>query len=124
MTNEGSADPPKKVQINIQTINDRELNNFVTSKSKFIFQKLNTPTSFFEKDPEFWGEDDDFQTALTIVHELKVVNDHAEQGVVLIKEYCGLLTKEENQPQYLLQVVQQHRKMFPSSSKKTFTGQH
>ena len=124
LTNEGNDDPPMKVQINIQTINDSELNDFVTSKSKVIFQKLNIPISFLDKDPEFWREDDDFHTASTIAHELKVVNDHTEQGVALIQEYCKLLTKEEDQQHYLLQVVQQHRKMFPSSSKNTFTGQH
>ena len=124
LTNKGNDDPPKKVQINIQKINNSELNDFVTSKSKVIFQKLNISTSFLEKDPEFWKEDDDFQIASTIVHELKVVNDHAERGVALILEHCGLLTKEEDQLQYLLQVVQKHRKMFPTSSKKTFTGQH
>ena len=73
----------------------------MTSKSKAIFRKLNIPTTFLEKDPEFWREDGDFQTALTIMHELKVVNDHAEQGVALIQEYCDLLTKEEDQLQYL-----------------------
>ena len=124
LTNKGNDDPPTKVQINIKTIKISELNDFVTSKSKVIFQKLNIITSFLEKDPEFWRKDDDFQTASTIVHELKVVNDHAERGVALIQEYCGLLTKEEDQLQDLLQVVQQHRKMLPNSSKKTFTGQH
>ena len=78
LTNEGNDDPPKKVRINVQTINDSELNDFVTSKSKVIFQKLNNPTSFLDKDLGFWREDDDFQTASTIVHELKVVNDYAE----------------------------------------------
>ena len=69
----------------MKTRNDSELNDFVTSKSKVIFEKLNIPTSFLDKDPEFWREDDDFQTASTIVHELKVVNDYAEQGVALIQ---------------------------------------
>ena len=62
----------------MQTINDSELNDFVTSKSKVTSEKLNIPTSFLDKDPEFWRENDDFQTASTIVHELKMVNDHAE----------------------------------------------
>ena len=56
LTNEGNDDPPKKVQINIQTINDSELNDFVTSTSKVIFQKLNIATSFLDKDPKFWRD--------------------------------------------------------------------
>ena len=67
LTNEGNDDLPKKVQINIQAINDIELNDFVTSKSKVIFQKLNIPTSFFDKNPEFWREDDDFQAMLRMM---------------------------------------------------------
>ena len=38
LTNEGNDDPPKKVQINIQTINDNEFNDFVTFTSTVIFQ--------------------------------------------------------------------------------------
>ena len=31
-----------------------------TASSKVIFKKLNIPTSFLDKDPEFWKENDDF----------------------------------------------------------------
>ena len=86
LTNKGNDDPPKKVQINIHTINDSKLNNFVISTSKVIFQKLNLATSFLEKDPEVWREADDFQTALTIMHVQKEVNDRAERGVALIQD--------------------------------------
>ena len=37
-----------------------------------------------------------------MVTELKVFSDHAERGVVLIQEYCGLMTKDEQQLQFLL----------------------
>ena len=67
LTNKSNDDSPKKAQINIQTIDGKELHNFVTSKLKVIFQKLNIPISFLDKDPKFWRDDDDFQTALTIV---------------------------------------------------------
>ena len=60
LTNEGSDDTPKNVQTNIQKINDSKLYDFVTSTSKVIFQNLNISTSFLDKDPEFWREDDDF----------------------------------------------------------------
>ena len=53
---------------------------------------------------------------------MKVVNDHAERGVALIQEFSGLLTRDEDQLQFLLQVVHEHRKAFPDSNKKTLTG--
>ena len=49
---------------------------------------------------------------------LKVVNDTAERGVKLIQDYNSIITNDEDQKQYLLQVVQQHRRNFPDASKK------
>ena len=48
---------------------------------------------------------------------LKVVNDVAEQGVKLITDYNNLLTKDEEQKQYVLQVVHKCRKLYPDVSK-------
>ena len=37
--------------------------------------------------------------------------------IAMIPEYSGLLTKSEEQTQFLLQVVAEHRKLFPDSNK-------
>ena len=37
---------------------------------------------------------------------LTIVNDHAECDVALVQEYSGLLTKDEQQLQFVVQVVQ------------------
>ena len=42
----------------------------------------------------------------------RVVNDQAERGVALIEEFSGHLTKDEEQLQFLLQVVQEHRRAY------------
>ena len=55
------------------------------------------------------------------VHELKVVNDTAERGVTLIQAYSGSLTRDEEQLQYLLQVVAAHRQVVPQPSKRYLT---
>ena len=52
---------------------------------------------------------------------MNVVNDHAERGVSLTEEYSNSITKNEDQLQFLLQVVQEHRKAFPNSKKCTLT---
>jgi len=49
---------------------------------------------------------------------VKVVNDSAERGVALIEEYNSIITRKENQKQYLLQVVQDHRRKFPDCKKE------
>ena len=48
----------------------------------------------------------------------RVVNDQAEREVALIEEFSGHLTKDE-QLQFLLQVVQEHRCAYPNAPKKT-----
>ena len=50
---------------------------------------------------------------------LKVVNDVAERGVKLITDFNNLLTKDEEQKQYVLQVVHKCRKLYPDVSKHT-----
>ena len=56
------------------------------------------------------------------VHDLKVVNDTAQRGVALIQAYCsGSLTRDEEQLQYLLQVVAAHRQAVPQPTKRYFT---
>ena len=119
LKNKGDENPPKRVEIKSQQVNSCELNDFVTSKSNVLFQKLKLPDGFLKNDPITWNSDLNFQKALLIVKELKIVNDHAEQGVALIQEYCGLLTRDEDQLQYLSQVIQQHRSEFPNSKKST-----
>ena len=48
---------------------------------------------------------------------MKVVNDATEHGGSLVQNYNSLLTKNEEQEQYLLQVVEQHRQKFPDATK-------
>lgn len=69
------------------------------------------------KDPEEWGEESTFVEMLEHVRQMKVVNDYAERGIALIKEYNSSITKDEEQRQYLLRIVDLHRKKFPVASK-------
>jgi len=60
-----------------------------------------------------------YNEAERIVRSLKVVNDAAERCVKLIQDYNNILTKDEEQKQFLLQVIQQHRHIYPDSRKST-----
>jgi hypothetical protein len=119
---EGHEDPPKRIQVDLQKIKSCGLEDFVTQRSRVLFERMNLPDSFLKADPETWEERDDYKAARQTVQAMKVVNDHAERGVALIQEFSGLLTHDEVQLQFLLQVVQEHRKDFPDSNKKTLTG--
>jgi hypothetical protein len=98
-------------------IKDLTLANFVTEKSKLIFQTLGIESSFFEVDPIEWHLRDDYKKAQESVKTLKVVNDNAERAIALIQNFNNHLTKNENQLQYLLQVVERHREKFPEATK-------
>ena len=53
-------------------------------------------SGFLQKDPDSWNDDNDFLRTSSIAQELKVVNDHAERGVALVKVvvviYCRAST--------------------------------
>ena len=72
---------------------------------------------WLEIEPCLWSENTDYLASQKIVSGLSVVNDAAERGVALIEEYNQILTKQEGQKQALLQVVSEHRRQYPDSSK-------
>lgn len=66
---------------------------------------------------EFRTHDESYQENVAFFKRLSVVNDVAERGVALIEEYNKCLTKNEEQLQYLLQVVKNHRQKYPNCNK-------
>ncbi|KAG0720633.1 hypothetical protein GWK47_048130 [Chionoecetes opilio] len=64
---------------------------------------------FLNVDPAEWSGRDDYTTARRRARHLRVVNDFAERGVALISAFCGAITRDEEQRQHLLQVVERHR---------------
>ena len=73
-------------------------------------------------DPANWEEDSRYQAAALVVRELRVVNDFAERGVALMQAYNLALTKDEDQRQFLLQVDEDHRKLYLDARKSTTTA--
>ena len=74
-----------------------------------------------EEDPEAWPLCDDYCNALKVVCALTFTNDHAEREVTLIEEYNSILAHNEEQTQYLLQVVSENQQKFPNCKKSTQT---
>jgi len=95
----------KRINVDLHSFKDKNLEDFVTAKSMTLIQMMELPNGFLAVDPDLWEDRDDYKQAAETVESLKVVNDHAERGVALIKEYSGLLTLDETQLQFLLQVV-------------------
>lgn len=119
---EGEEDNPRHITVALETFAEKTLEDFVTKKSIILFHRMELPSGFLDVDPEMWENQEDFQQALQIVQAMKVVNDHAERGVALIQEFSGLMTRNEHQLQFLLQVVEEHRQNYPDSRKETLIG--
>lgn len=88
----------------------------IGKKHKYIDQ-YELPHQFMDKDPELWAIDENCLQCKSVLSDLKVINDLAERGVALVQDYNNCLTRSEGQKQYLLQVVEEHRKKFPDVTK-------
>ena len=103
----------------LQDVKNMDLSFFVTPNSLNFFKILNISYTFLNQSPNELPKLNDFQKALKIiVKHLKVVNDNAERGVALIQTFNNTLTKNEEQKQFLLKIVMEHRQAFPTPAKK------
>lgn len=98
---------------------ERTIADFVSTASQQFFSRLQINTDFLKEDPSVWEELETFATAKKIVNSLKVVNDTAERAVKLMQDFNGLLTVKEDQKQYVLRCVQEHRRLYPDCKKET-----
>ena len=74
--------------------------------------KLRISTDFLSSDPETWENRDDYKKACNIINKLQVTNDNAERGVALVQELNKQITYDEEQFQFLIQVVADHRHQY------------
>ena len=106
---EGSDEPLKRIQP-FQHPTTKKLHNFVTKSTNYFFTILGISQEFLQVDPSEWESQPEYQESKRLVQSVKVVNDLAERRVVLIQEFNSSLTRNEEQKQYKLQVVEDHRK--------------
>lgn len=98
------------------------LEHFVTKRTYMFFDLLvndgqERAISFLTKDPILWKDDKVYVEMEGKARFLKVVNDCAERGIALVNKFNSSITKNEEQKQYLLRLVDLHRKKYPTSSK-------
>jgi len=65
------------------------------------------------------GDRADYLAGAEFVPMMKVVNDTADRGLAMMQSYNSILTKNEDQKQYLLQMVEQPRQKFPIATMAT-----
>lgn len=125
LQNEGLEHTPKRVTLSstdINLISEKELYHFVSSNTKRFFEIMNLPTSFLQKNVEFWSDDPEYKAAKDKVNSMRVVNDIAERGDALMEEFNKLITVNEEQKQYFLLVMKDFRKKYPNAKKSTLVS--
>ena len=108
-SNSAQNEPPKNGNFNLANLEETDLHSFTTTNTMRFFNILDMDYSFLEIDPLQWRGLESYENALKAAQHLKFANDIAEHGVALI-QYNMLHTRDEKMKQYLLQVVQEHRK--------------
>ncbi len=115
-------DSPKRLQFahnDMSSLVSRNLPEFVTNNTNKFFVALGIETDFLKVHPSLWCSNTSYESAEKIVRNLHVTNDLAERGVAMMQEYNAIITNDETQKQFLMQVVEQHRKSLPDCRKKT-----
>lgn len=102
---------------NLNDFASRDLDDFVSEKTKNFFSRFRLSSTFLKFDPSTWETKYDFEEGWSFCKDLFVVNDTAERGVKFIKDYNRILTNDEEQKQLLLQVVESYRKKYRSHKK-------
>lgn len=81
--------------------------------------RLQIDDSFLLTNVSSWPNNAAFLEAKTKVSLLRVVNDAAERAVKLTQDFHGLITADEEQKQFLLRCVEEHRNLYPDCRKNT-----
>jgi len=95
-----------------------KLGDFATRRTASLLQRLKFGDSFLTLPPEEWCGNKEYIDGRKRVRQLRVVNDTAERGVKLFEEFNKLLTNDEAEKQFLLQVVEANRKTVPTQITK------
>jgi len=120
----GVDEPAKRVQTDLKQCANiiMAVEDFVMKGTLSFFEHLQLPVGFLDVNVALWNDDPEYQHGLNTVCNLHVVTDMAERAVSLIGDYNAILTKQETQKQYLLQIVKQHREHLPGCSKYNLSG--
>jgi len=116
------SDTPRHVQLTSES-EQLKLEDLVTERTSFfdvLIKKGKEKTQLFIKEPpEQCRPTDDpvFNRFCELYARMPVVNDVNERGNGLIVKYNDTMTKKEEQKQFILQLVANHRKILPTPSK-------
>jgi hypothetical protein len=95
-----------------------KLIDLIGPQSWFLFRNISIGFKWLAEPVNQWELDTDYQEAEMFIRHIKVVNDLSERAVKLIQDFSRTITTDENQRQYLMQVVEHHRRLIPNFKKR------
>lgn len=119
LQNNGFDYQPLKPTVDLEVVPLKSLDNFVSNNTMNFFKILDLGMEFINSNVENWDQEESYKKNMEVVKSIRVVNDIAERGVALIEEFNKLITMNEEQKQFLIQVVKEFRKRFPDRKKET-----
>lgn len=94
-----------------------KIKDLIGCKSWLMFSFFDD-TDWLTKPVSTWKSDAGYLEMLYYLSHLKIVNDAAERAIKLMYDFNDCLTKDEEQQQYLYQVVEDHRKKLSHVTKQ------
>ena len=114
---DGNEDSPKYVLR--KDFSNNCVADFVTKNTSHFFTKMIIDQKFLAVDPDSWNDEPGYLIARKLVQRIPVTNITAERGVAPIQEYNRLVTHDEDQLQFLKQIVTKHGPDFSDGKKST-----
>lgn len=106
---------------NLTLLKSSQISDFINSSSMKFFERFNIATDFLNQNPEEWYKNVNYQKGISVLSQVKVVNDAAERGVKLITDFNDKITKDEEQKQFLMQTVYDYRHKYPDAKRSTLS---
>ncbi|KAG0713296.1 hypothetical protein GWK47_016506 [Chionoecetes opilio] len=108
----GEKNPPRRADVAPDAVEQRSLASFATTNSVGLVT-ASGPVTISSTSIRPSGRGGRLHHGSSARPSPTVVKDFAERGVALITRFCGAITRDEEQRQHLLQVVERHRALYP-----------
>ena len=117
---------PEQIKIGKPTFpeikSSTKLIDLLGPKIYLLFKLLGVEPNWLKKSPKDGDDDEEYKKMQEFMRTVKTVNDCAERGVKMIKEYSKILKKDAGTRNWLLQGVELNRKKYPDFNIKTLKG--
>ncbi|OXU29231.1 hypothetical protein TSAR_005742 [Trichomalopsis sarcophagae] len=118
---EANGDTPKKFyfySVTVEVLLQLDLDYFNNRQTCHFFKRFKLDIECLGQECSQWSKNKLYIKNKEKIKKKKVINDCAERAVHLCQVYVNILTKDEQQKQYLIQCVDEYNKKISDVTKK------